>query len=116
MKSVRKQEKKGKEKTKRVWKQEKKNCLKTGENKKCLETGETDMCQLEGVWVPFGRRVGEYTFRNIYTCIGYIQPTIGGYMSFKSIYLGIWVEECMFCNILYLCWIYAANNLYLFIS
>ena len=80
-----------------------KDCLKTGENKKYLETVETDMCQLEGVWVPFGRRVGEYTFRNIYTCIGYIQPTIGGYMSFKSIYLGIWVEECMFCNILYLC-------------
>ena len=64
--------KKGKEKTKRVWKQE-----KTKLSKKRIN----EMCQLEDVLVPFGRRVEECTFRNIYTCIGYIQPTIGGHVS-----------------------------------
>ena len=44
----------------------------------CQQLG--DICQLEGVCAPFGHKVGEYTFCNIYICIGYILPTIGGYV------------------------------------
>ena len=45
----------------------------------CQQLG--DKCQLEGVCAPFGHKVGEYTFCNIYICIGYILPTIVEYCS-----------------------------------
>ena len=35
----------------------------------CQQLG--DICQLEGVCALFGHKVGEYTFCNIYICIGY---------------------------------------------
>ena len=37
-----------------------------------------DECKLKGFCAPFGRRVGEYTFLNIYVGIEYIMPTIKG--------------------------------------
>ena len=39
-----------------------------------------DIVQLEGVCAPLVHKVGEYAFCNIYICIGYILPTIEGYM------------------------------------
>ena len=90
-----------------------KDCLKTGENKKYLETVETDMCQLEGVWVPFGRRVGECTFHNIYILVLDIySQQLGGICHLNQY---IWVSGLRnVCFVIY--YIYAANNLYLFIS
>ena len=41
-----------------------------------------DECKLEGFCVPFGHRVGECTFLKMYICIGYILPTIGGYIKY----------------------------------
>ena len=35
-----------------------------------------DECKLEGFCVPFGHRVGECTYLEIYICIGYMMPTI----------------------------------------
>ena len=37
-----------------------------------------DECKLEGFCVPFGHRVGECTYLEIYICIGYMMPTIWG--------------------------------------
>ena len=37
-----------------------------------------DKCNLECLCVPFGHRVGECTFLEIYICIGYMLPTIWG--------------------------------------
>ena len=42
----------------------------------CQQLG--DECKLKGFCAPFGRRVGEYTFLNIYVGIEYIMPTMGG--------------------------------------
>ena len=47
-------------------------------NISCQHLG--DECKLEGFCAPFGRRVGEYTFLNIYVGIEYIMPTLGGSM------------------------------------
>ena len=37
-----------------------------------------DECNLEGFCVPFGPRVRECTFLEIYICIGYMLPTVWG--------------------------------------
>ena len=39
------------------------------------------LCQLEGICMPLGRRIGEYSFSRIYICIGYTLPTIGDNVS-----------------------------------
>ena len=37
-----------------------------------------DECKLDGFCVPFGHKVGECTFLEMYNCIGYMLPTIWG--------------------------------------
>ena len=37
-----------------------------------------DECNLEGFCVPFGPRIRESTFLEIYICIGYMLPTVWG--------------------------------------
>ena len=56
----------------------------------CQQLG--DICQLEGVSAPFGHKVGEYTFCNEYICIGYILPTIGGFMSVGGCLCALWAQ------------------------
>ena len=56
----------------------------------CQQLG--DLCQLEGVCAPFGHKVGEYTFFNIYICIGYILPLIGGHMSVGGCLWVFWAQ------------------------
>ena len=56
----------------------------------CQQLG--DICQLEGVCAPFWHKVGEHTFRNIYICIGYILPLIGGHMSVGGCLCAFWAQ------------------------
>ena len=50
--------------------------LKADMDISCLNLG--DECNLEGFCVPFGPRVRECTFLEIYICIGYMLPTVWG--------------------------------------
>ena len=55
-----------------------------------------DECKLDGFCVPFGHKVGECTFLEMYNCIGYMLPTIWG-VCFNWNYrliLDIWCTTC----------------------
>ena len=67
---------------------------------------------LESFCAPFGRRVGECTFLNIYVGIEYIMPTLGGSMwvvgflcALRAQGWGIYIFEYIFWY-----WIYHANT------
>ena len=72
------------------------------------------ICQLHSVYAPFGHKVGEYTFCNIYICIGYILPTIGGYMSVAECLCALWAQGWGIYIHLY--WIYTSNNWEIYVS
>ena len=48
-----------------------------------------DECKLEGFCVPFGHRVGDCTYLEIYICIGYMTPKILGIICHLKIYVNI---------------------------
>ena len=48
-----------------------------------------DECKLEGFCVPFGHRVGDCTYLEIYICIGYMTPKILGIICHLKIYVDI---------------------------
>ena len=48
-----------------------------------------DECKLEGFCVPFGHRVGDCTYFEIYICIGYMTPKILGIICHLKIFVDI---------------------------
>ena len=66
----------------------------------CQQLG--DICQLEGVCVHFGRRVGEYAFCNILICILYIYIYTANDCTFSNTY-SICIMQCFLDKILFLC-------------
>ena len=50
------------------------NILRADIDISCQRLG--DECNLEGFCVPFGHRVGEFTFLEIFICIGCMMPTV----------------------------------------
>ena len=71
---------------------------------------------MEGVCALFGRKVGEYSFNNIYICIGYILPTIGGLMSVGGCVCALWHIGIHFVIYIHLYWVYTANNWGIYVS